>query len=155
MVFDDRPVYQERHAAQLIVARRICSPQKGRSHLRRPVDRLFAFSLQSHGGPYIFGNFAFIVHAKACRRKLRLLPREISKPLPTHLSFDELTSYLQHGAEFPGAVILFVIYIIATRSFYSIFTSSAYRNRDAKWRFPQEIATLAEAKTQAREVKML
>jgi hypothetical protein len=58
-------------------------------------------------------------------------------------------------AKFPGAVILFVIYIIATRSFYSIFTSSAYRNRDAKWRFPQEIATLAEAKTQAREVKML
>src|SRR5260370_31328105 len=30
-----------------------------------------------------FGNFAFIVHANACRRKLRLLPREISKPLPT------------------------------------------------------------------------
>ena len=30
--------------------------------------------------PY-FGNFAFIVHAKACWRKLRLLPREISKPL--------------------------------------------------------------------------
>jgi hypothetical protein len=24
---------------------------------------------------------------------------------------------------------------------YSIFTSSAYRERDAKWRFPQEIAT--------------
>jgi type II secretory pathway component PulM len=38
---------------------------------------------------------------------------------------------------------------------YSIFTSSAYRNRDAKWRFPQEIATLAEVKTQASEVKML
>jgi hypothetical protein len=35
------------------------------------------------------------------------------------------------------------------------FTSSAYRDRNAKWRFPQEIVTLAEAKTQARDVKML
>jgi len=38
---------------------------------------------------------------------------------------------------------------------YSIFTSSAYRNRDAEWRFPQEIAINTEAKTQACEVKML
>jgi hypothetical protein len=52
----DRPVYQEEHAAQLIMARRICSPHKGRIHLRRSVDRPFAFRLQSCGGPYICGN---------------------------------------------------------------------------------------------------
>src|ERR1700722_453161 len=53
MVFHDRPVYQEEHAAQLIMARRVCSPHKGRIHLRRSVDRPFAFLLQSDGGPYI------------------------------------------------------------------------------------------------------
>ena len=38
----------------------------------------------------VFGNFAFIVHGKACRRKLRLLPWEISKPLPTcHYQLDK------------------------------------------------------------------
>jgi len=38
---------------------------------------------------------------------------------------------------------------------YTIFPSSAYRNRDAKLRFPQEIAVLAKAMTQAFEMKML
>ena len=56
MVFHDRPVYQEEHAAQLIMARSLHSPHKGRIHLRRSVDPLFAFPLQSDGGPYIFGN---------------------------------------------------------------------------------------------------
>ena len=51
----DRPVYQEEHAAQLIMARRLHSPHKGRIHLRRSVDRPFAFPLQSVGGPYIAG----------------------------------------------------------------------------------------------------
>jgi lysophospholipase L1-like esterase len=55
MVSHDRPVYQEEHAAQLIMARRRRSPQKGRIHLRRSVDRPFAFPLQSCGGPYISG----------------------------------------------------------------------------------------------------
>jgi hypothetical protein len=55
MVFHDRPVYQEEHAAQLIMASRVCSLHKGRIHLRRPVDRPFAFPLQSDGGPYITG----------------------------------------------------------------------------------------------------
>jgi transposase len=53
----DRPVYQEEHAAQLIMARSLHSPHKGRIHLRRSVDPLFAFPLQSDGGPYIFGTF--------------------------------------------------------------------------------------------------
>jgi hypothetical protein len=53
MVSHDRPVYQEEHAAQLIMARRRRSPPKGRIHLRRSVDRPFAFPLQSDGGPYI------------------------------------------------------------------------------------------------------
>src|SRR5580700_7042030 len=57
MVFHDRPVYQEEHAAQLIMARSLHSPHKGRIHLRRSVDPLFAFPLQSDGGPYIFGNY--------------------------------------------------------------------------------------------------
>src|SRR5260370_21864734 len=57
MVCNDRPVYQEEHAAQLIMARRDCSPFEGRIHLRRPVDRPFAFPLQSCGGPYISGRF--------------------------------------------------------------------------------------------------
>ena len=57
MVSDDRPVYQEEHAAQLIMAERDCSPLEGRIHLRRPVDRPFAFSLQSRGGPYICRNY--------------------------------------------------------------------------------------------------
>jgi hypothetical protein len=52
-VFQDRPVYQEEHAAQLIMARRISSPHKGRIRLRRSVDRPFAFPLQSDSGPYI------------------------------------------------------------------------------------------------------
>ena len=56
MVFHDRPVYQEEHAAQLIMARRLHSPHKGRIHLRRSVDPPFAFPLQSDGGPYILGN---------------------------------------------------------------------------------------------------
>ena len=58
MVFHDRPVYQEEHAAQLIMARTLHSPQKGRIHLRRSVDPIFAFPLQSDGGPYIFGSSA-------------------------------------------------------------------------------------------------
>src|SRR5258708_31528778 len=33
------------------------SPIEGRIHLRRPVDRPFAFPLQSCGGPYILGKF--------------------------------------------------------------------------------------------------
>ena len=58
MVFHDRPVYQEEHAAQLIMARRPnLSPIEGRIHLRRPVDPLFAFPSQSDGGPYISGSF--------------------------------------------------------------------------------------------------
>ena len=57
MVSHDRPVYQEEHAAQLIMARRLRSPLKGRIHLRRSVDRPFAFPLQSSGGPYIFEKF--------------------------------------------------------------------------------------------------
>jgi len=57
MVFHDRPVYQEEHAAQLIMARRLHSPHKGRIHLRRSVDPLFAFPLHSDGGPYIFRNY--------------------------------------------------------------------------------------------------
>ena len=40
---------------QLIMARRLHSPPKGRIHLRRSVDQLFAFPLQSCGGPYIWG----------------------------------------------------------------------------------------------------
>ncbi len=56
MVFHDRPVYQEEHAAQLIMARSLHSPHEGRIHLRRSVDLLFAFPLQSDGGPYICGN---------------------------------------------------------------------------------------------------
>jgi transposase len=39
MVFNDRPVYQEEHAAQLIMARSLHFPHKGRIHLRRSVDR--------------------------------------------------------------------------------------------------------------------
>jgi hypothetical protein len=54
-VADDRPVYQEEHAAQLIKARRRRSPHRDRIHLRRSVDRPFAFPLQSNGGPYIPG----------------------------------------------------------------------------------------------------
>jgi hypothetical protein len=42
-VFHDRPCYQEEHTAQLIVAKRHCSPAKGRILLRRPVDRLSLF----------------------------------------------------------------------------------------------------------------
>ena len=57
MVSYDRPVYQEEHAAQLIMARRRRSPHKGRIHLRRSVDRPFAFPLQSNGGPYIYENY--------------------------------------------------------------------------------------------------
>ena len=57
MVIHDRPVYQEEHAAHLIMARRVYSPPKGRIHLRRSVDPLFAFPLQADGGPYISGNF--------------------------------------------------------------------------------------------------
>src|SRR5207302_1324163 len=45
---------QGEHAAQLIMAKRDCSPLEVRIHLRRPVDRPFAFSLQSRGGPYMF-----------------------------------------------------------------------------------------------------
>jgi ECF sigma factor len=48
-------VNQEEHAAQLIMVRRICPPHKDRIHLRRSVDRPFAFRLQSRGGPYIQG----------------------------------------------------------------------------------------------------
>ena len=44
MIFYDRPVYQEEHIAQLIMARRPRYPPKGRIHLRRPVNRL-RFSL--------------------------------------------------------------------------------------------------------------
>ena len=33
------------------------TPHKGRIHLRRSVDPLFAFPLQSDGGPYILGNY--------------------------------------------------------------------------------------------------
>jgi hypothetical protein len=56
MVSHDRPVYQEEHVAQLIMARRRRSPHKGRIHLRRSVDRPFPSPLQSCGGPYICGN---------------------------------------------------------------------------------------------------
>jgi hypothetical protein len=38
---------------------------------------------------------------------------------------------------------------------YSIFTSSAYRTGTAKWRFPQEIATLCYLAMSTSEVKML
>jgi len=38
---------------------------------------------------------------------------------------------------------------------YSIFTSSAYRTGTAKWRFPQEIATLYDLAMSTSEVKML
>ena len=63
MVFHDRPVYQEEHAAQLIMARRPnLSPIEGRIHLRRPVDPPFAFPLQSCGGPYISGNVKYCLH---------------------------------------------------------------------------------------------
>ncbi len=57
MVIHGRPVYQEEHAAQLIMARSLHSPHEGRIHLRRSVDPLFAFPLQSDGGPYICGRF--------------------------------------------------------------------------------------------------
>ena len=57
MVFHDRPVYQEEHAAHLIMARSLHSPHKGRIHLRRSVDPLFAFPLQSDGGTIHFGNY--------------------------------------------------------------------------------------------------
>ena len=43
MVIHDRPVYQEEHAAQLIMARRLHPPLKGRIHLRRPVTRSSLF----------------------------------------------------------------------------------------------------------------
>ena len=69
MVIHDRPVYQEEHAAQLIMTRSLHSPPKGRIHLRRSVDPLFAFPLQSDGGPYITGNWSLarlpITSAKA------------------------------------------------------------------------------------------
>jgi hypothetical protein len=83
MVCNDRPVYQEEHAAQLIMARRDCSPPKGRIHLRRPVDPPFAFPLQSCGGPYIAGT-----KADAC------YPRRMSFCLSTTGS-DRMTNY--HG----------------------------------------------------------
>jgi len=37
---------------------------------------------------------------------------------------------------------------------YSIFTSSAYRTDTAKWRFPQEIATLHDLAMATSEVKV-
>ena len=43
MVSNDRAVYQEEHAAQLIMARRLDPPHKGRIHLRRPVIRSSLF----------------------------------------------------------------------------------------------------------------
>jgi hypothetical protein len=38
---------------------------------------------------------------------------------------------------------------------YSVFTSSVYRTDTAKWRFPQEIATLHDLAMSTSEVKML
>src|SRR5882757_8988336 len=43
MGLHDRTVYQEEHAAQLILARKLSSPYKGRTHLRRPVDQPLTF----------------------------------------------------------------------------------------------------------------
>ena len=72
MVFHDRPVYQEEHAAHLIMARSLHSPHKGRIHLRRSVDPLFAFPLQSDGGPYIPGNWGLVCigHSSALIRPI-------------------------------------------------------------------------------------
>ena len=68
----DRPVYQEEHAAQPSVARRPnLSPIEGRLHLHRPVDRPFAFPLQSYGGPYIFANCC--VSSGSSNRSLQLV----------------------------------------------------------------------------------
>src|ERR1700716_812304 len=80
MVSHDRPVYQEEHAAQLIMARRRRSPHKGRIHLRRSVDRPYAFPLQSCGGPYISGNFGTsLVRQADYTARWSLLTMEISK----------------------------------------------------------------------------
>jgi hypothetical protein len=77
MVFHDRPVYQEEHAAQLIMARRLCcSPPKGPILLRRSVDLPFALPLQSCGGPYISGNFG--LDADKAARALRGIQSAIS-----------------------------------------------------------------------------
>jgi hypothetical protein len=48
-----------------LMARRLHSPHKGRIHLRRSVAPLFAFSLQSEGGPYIQGTTRMLVVREA------------------------------------------------------------------------------------------
>src|ERR1700712_4031949 len=70
MVCNDRPVYQEEHAAQLIMAKRDRSPLEGRIHLRRPLDKPFAFSLQSRGGPYISDKWRRLLLRPLARLKL-------------------------------------------------------------------------------------
>ena len=91
MIFHDRPIYQEEHAAQLIMARRSnLSPIEGRIHLRRPVDPPFAFPLQSCGGPYISENYC--VSSGSPNRSLTnwLPPFRIGLPLSHHPFITEL-----------------------------------------------------------------
>src|ERR1700733_8597808 len=78
MVFHDRPVYQEEHAAQLIMARRPDPPPKGRIHLRRSVDSDLRFSLAFPRRTIHFKELhpsrryeAFSMSALACSDQLR------------------------------------------------------------------------------------
>ena len=52
MVFNDRPTYKDRHAAELIVARRDDLHSKA-EYIAADLSIARSFSLQSCGGPYI------------------------------------------------------------------------------------------------------
>jgi hypothetical protein len=57
MVFHDRAVYQQEHAAQLIMATRLDLHLKA-EYICADLSFAFTFPLQSRGGPYISGMFA-------------------------------------------------------------------------------------------------
>jgi hypothetical protein len=95
MVIHDRPVYQEEHAAQLIMARRFDSPLKGRIHLRRSVDRPFAFPLQSGGGPYIFGELSLEKQIRLIGNEVRSARVRVSKAIVLGHARFELISNLR------------------------------------------------------------
>jgi hypothetical protein len=65
MVFNDRAVYQEVHAAHLIMARRLDSPPTGRIHLRRPVIRPWLFPC-SRAADHTFSGTSIVKSLNAC-----------------------------------------------------------------------------------------
>jgi hypothetical protein len=96
MVSHDRPVYQEKHAAQLIMARRADLQSKAEYICADPVDRHFAFPLQSGGGPYILGN----QDAKIMLRKGSVVQRLRFQPQSSGRSY---LSQIDFGASRPPA----------------------------------------------------